>query len=64
MSEPASETFDCVQSMRESRDKLSAEIAHLSYDDLVKWMRGRRYSDPLLERLAQRIAQGAVSKLR
>ena len=57
MSEPSSKTFDCVQSMRQTRDRISAEIESLSYDELVKWLRGHRYTDPLLQRLAGNAAQ-------
>jgi hypothetical protein len=44
MSKPSSKTFDCVQSMREIRDKISAEIAGM---------------DPFLQRLAEKAAQQA-----
>ena len=57
MSEPSPKTFDCVQSMRQTRDGISAEIESLSYDELVKWVRGHRYTDPLLQRLAEDAAQ-------
>jgi hypothetical protein len=30
MSKPKTKTFDCVQSMRQVRDKLSAEIADMN----------------------------------
>ena len=59
MSEPTSKTFDCVQSMRQARDRLSAEIADMSYDELVNWLRAHRYADPLLQRLAEKAAQQA-----
>jgi hypothetical protein len=59
MSEPASKTFDCVQNMRQSRDRLNAEIVEMSYDELVKWLRDRRYADPLLQRLAEKATQQA-----
>ena len=59
MSEPSSKTFDCVQSMRQARDRLSAEIAGMGYDELVKWLRLHRYTDPLLQRLAEKAAQHA-----
>ena len=59
MSEPSSKTFDCVKNMRQSRDKLSAEIVDMSYDELVKWLRDRRYADPLLQRLADKAAHQA-----
>jgi len=57
----SSKTFDCVQSMRQIRDKVSAEIAEMSYSELVQWLRGHRYSDPSLERLAEKAAQQAVT---
>ena len=57
MSESTSKSFDCVQSMRQVRDRLSAEIADMSYDELVKWLRAHRYEDPVLRRLAERAAQ-------
>ena len=59
MSESSSKTFDCVQSMRQARDRLSAEIAGMSYDELVKWLRTHRYGDPVLQRLAEKAAQQA-----
>jgi hypothetical protein len=59
MSESTSKAFDCVQSMRQARDRLSAEIADMSYEELLKWLRGHRYEDPLLQRLAERAAQRA-----
>ena len=59
MSEPTSKTFDCVQSMREARDQLSAQIADMSHDELVGWLRAHRYADPLLQRLAEKAAQQA-----
>ena len=57
MSESSSKTFDCVQSMRQTRDSLSAEISDMSYDDLVKWLRTHQYADPVLQRLAEKAAQ-------
>ena len=45
--------------MRQTRDRLSAEIEDMSYDELVKWLRGHRYADPLLQRLAEKAAQQA-----
>jgi hypothetical protein len=61
MSEQTSKAFDCVQSMRQARDRLSAEIADMSYDELVSWLRGHRYQDPLLQHLAERAAQQACA---
>jgi hypothetical protein len=45
--------------MREIRDKISAEIAEMSYDELAQWLRTHQYSDPFLQRLAERAAQQA-----
>ncbi len=57
MSESSSKTFDCVQSMRQARDRLSAEIEGMSYDELVAWLRAHRYEDPILQGLAEKAAQ-------
>ncbi len=59
MSERPSGRFDCVQSMREARAKLSAEIAGMSYEELVRWLRRHRYKDPILESLAEKAAREA-----
>jgi len=61
MSERKRKSFDCVESMRDARDRLSAEIGELKYDDLVAWLRSRRYSDPVLQRLAEKAGQQAVA---
>ena len=42
---------------REIRDKLSAEIEGMGYEELSKWLTARRYSDPLLQLLADKAAQ-------
>lgn len=57
MSERPAKTFDCVQSMRQARDKLSAEIEGMGYDELAQWLRSHRYTDPVLQRLAQKAAR-------
>ncbi|MBN2491200.1 MAG: hypothetical protein JXQ29_10180 [Planctomycetes bacterium] len=57
MSERPVKTFDCVESMRQIRNQLSAEIQGMSYGELVRWLRARRYADPVLERLAERAAR-------
>ncbi len=61
MSNPESKAFDCVQSMRQTRDRLSAEIANLTYDELVQWFRSHEYTDPFLRRLAEKAAQQAAA---
>ena len=59
MNELSSKAFDCVKNMRQIRDRLSAEIVDMSYDELVKWLRDRRYADPLLQRLAEKAVHQA-----
>lgn len=59
MSEPSSKAFDCVQCMRQARDQLSADIRGMNYDEILKWLRDHRYTDPLLEGLANKAAQQA-----
>jgi len=61
MSNLKPKTFDCVQSMRQIRDRLSEEIASLTYDELVQWFRSHQYTDPLLRRLAEKAAQQAAA---
>ncbi len=51
--------FDCVAYMRQVRDRLSEQIAAMSYEDLVGWLRAHRYSDPGLQRLSERALQQA-----
>ena len=57
MSERSSKSFDCVKSMRQARDKLSTEIEGMTYDEIIRWLRSRRYTDPVLQRLADKAAQ-------
>jgi hypothetical protein len=45
--------------MRQTRDRLNAEIADMKYDELAQWLRAHRYSDPVLQRLAEKAAQEA-----
>lgn len=51
-SEHPLKSFDCVQSMRRIRDRISEQIAEMDYEELVAWLRSQRFSDPLLEELA------------
>jgi N-acetylglucosamine kinase-like BadF-type ATPase len=57
MTERTLKTFDCVQAMRRARDTVSAEIEQMNYDQLVQWLRVHRYTDPALQRLAEKAAQ-------
>ena len=59
MSERSAKTFDCVQSMRQARDKLSAELEGKTFEEMLEWLRSRRYADPVLQRLAEKAAQQA-----
>lgn len=56
--EPAGKRFDCVAYMRRERDRISAEIATMDHPELVRWLRSFRYSDPALQRLADRLRTG------
>lgn len=60
MSKSAPEALDCVQSMRQVRSKLNAEMGDKGYEELVRWLRSYEYSDPFLRRLAERAARRAV----
>ena len=46
--------FDCVETMREIRSRVSAEIVGKTRDELDHWLHAHRYSDPVLRRLAKR----------
>ncbi len=59
MSKAKPAPFDCVQYMREQRDRLSREMATMSFEDFVHRLRSRRYSDPFLQRMAERMAREA-----
>lgn len=61
MSDQEPEDFDCVTIARELRDRISAEIADMSHEQLVAWLRSHRYSDPVLSRLAAKAARQADS---
>jgi hypothetical protein len=43
--------------MRQIRDRLSTEIADMSGNELIHWLRAHQYSDPILQRLAEKAAQ-------
>ena len=51
--------FDAVKSMRDIRDRISAEITGKTHDELAHWFRAHRYSDPVLQRLASRSDGGS-----
>ncbi len=43
----ASAGYDCVQDMRRIRDRISAEIADMNHEELVRWLRGPTTSDSI-----------------
>ena len=53
----APQKYDRVQDMRRIRDRLSAEIADMSHEELIRWLRGHTYSDPGLQKLSEMAAQ-------
>lgn len=55
---PAKE-FDCVATMRRIRDQISAEMGGLSDEQLSRWLKSRRYTHPLVRRLAGLTARSA-----
>ena len=59
MSKPSSKIFDCVRIVRRNRDRLCAEIADMSCDELARWLPVHKYSDPVLQQLAEKAAQHA-----
>ena len=46
-------SFDCVKSVREIRDRISAEIANMSYEELRRWLDTRGQRDPFFARIPQ-----------
>lgn len=45
--------FDCVKTMREIRDRVSAEIVGKTREEIDHWLHAHRYTDPILRRLAR-----------
>jgi len=45
--------------MRLIRDRISAEIQDMSYEELARWLRSHRFSDRYLQRLADRASHPA-----
>ncbi len=54
MTTKAKKDYDCVESVREIRDRIGAKMARMSRDERVKWLNTREYSDPILRRFAAR----------
>ena len=66
MTTKAEKDYDCVASVREIRDRLSAKMARMSPEERVDWLNTREFSsvqpiNPLLRRLAARPQQGKAS---
>lgn len=59
--EAKGKNFDCVRAMRQIRDRISAEIAGKSHDEISRWLDARPYSDPVLRRLAGRQDDGETA---
>jgi hypothetical protein len=53
--------FDAVTSMRVIRDRLSAEIDGMTFDEEVRWLASRELSDPFLKRLQEKAAQQTLA---
>ena len=58
MTDDKRKTFDCVKTMREIRDRISAEITGKTHEELSHWLDAHRYTDPVLQRLARRSNEG------
>jgi hypothetical protein len=43
--------------MRQIRDRLSEEISGMNHAEIIRWLRSQRYSDPFLQRIADKAAQ-------
>lgn len=56
--EPKNKKFDCVAFMREARDHVSDKMATMSREEFRHWLRSYRYSDPVLQRLADETRSG------
>ena len=49
--------FDAVASMRVIRDRLSAEIDGMTFEEELSWLASRPLTDPFLKRLQEKAAQ-------
>ena len=62
-SENRTKSFDCVKSVREIRDRVSAEIANMSYEELRQWLDARVQQDPFFARIPQFQASDATETM-
>ena len=44
-------SFDCMKSMREIRNRISAEIADMSYSELSRWLDRQVREDPFFSHI-------------
>ena len=56
--EKREKSFDCVAFMREARDRISDKMATMSREEFRHWLRSYRYSDPVLQPLADEAWSG------
>ena len=59
-SENRTKSFDCVKSARAIRDRVSAEIANMSYEELRQWLDARVQQDPFFARIPEFRASDAT----
>lgn len=50
--------FECVNMMREIRDRISVKSAGMTHEGLHDWYRAQRCSDPSFERWLRQCRQG------
>ena len=62
-SENRTKSFDCVKSVREIRDRISAEIANMSYEELRQWLDERVQQNPFFARIPQFRASDATETM-
>ena len=56
-------SFDCVKSVREIRDRVSAEIANMSYEELRRWLDTQVQQDPFFACIPQFRASDAAATI-
>ena len=53
--------FDSVAIMRSARDRISAQIEGMSWEEELEWLASQEIADPFLKRLRDRAAQHPVA---
>lgn len=51
------EEVDAVEMTRSLRDRISAEIEHMTAEEEIAWLASRKLNDPFLERLREQAAR-------